>query len=356
MAKTGYCIPHTVLLLKDESCLLSLTEKHHQPTSKVVSSMMDFLPSNDVSLLSVSTITALAIGLAIYVRPFTRGRSSDGGDHGTVPNLAPWYLPWLLEIVGIAMAGSIPGYVRKRRKQLPGSFNFKLKSLHFLFPTTRPGPFVIVSHPDDILKIYGQQRKLELVVVLPDTIDMIHGLGNLQSLTGSLHTFHRKIYSSLLSPRMLEGFVPDICQAFDRLWNELDETNGQKTVTLRDEIRKAQFYLMSKILYGIDVDLEPELAHQLQVNFEHEDAALFALKGSKTFKKGLESSKETRTLLWGRFQTIMEDCRKKMNASDEQTTISSSPPIVGNAFHAIAQALVDNGRADDTETLDIAPL
>jgi cytochrome P450 len=345
--KTGCCIPYY-----DESCLI-LPHKKASSTSKVVYSMMDSLPSSDVSLLSVSTITALAIGLAVYVRPFTRGRSSDGGDHRTIPNLAPWYLPGLLEIVGIAMAGSIPGYVRKRRKQLPGSFNFKLKSINFLFPATRPGPFVIVSHPDDILKIYGQQRKLELVVVLPDTVDMIHGLGNLQSLTGSLHAFHRKIYSSLLSPRVLEGFVPDICQAFDRLWNELDETNGQKTVTLRDEIRKAQFYLMSKILYGIDVDLEPELAHQLQTNFEHEDAALFASKGSKTFKKGLESSKETRTLLWGRFQTILEDCRKKMNASDEQATISSSPPIVGNAFHAIAQALIDNGRVDDTETLDI---
>jgi cytochrome P450 len=306
--------------------------------------MMDFLPSTDVSLLSVSTIAASVIGLAVYVRPFARGRISGGGDHGAIPNLAPWYLPWLLEIVGIAMAGSLPGYVRKRRKQLPGSFNFKLKSLHFLFPTTRP---------DDILKIYGQQRKLELVVVLPDTVDMIHGLGNLQNLTGSLHTFHRKIFGSLLSPRTLVGFVPDICQAFDRLWKELDETNGQKTVTLRDEIRKAQFYLMSKILYGIDVDLESELAEQLQVNFEHEDAALFALKGSKTFKRGLESSKETRTLLWGRFQTILEDCKKKMNASDEQATVSSSSPIVGNAFHAIAQALVENGKADDTETLDV---
>jgi cytochrome P450 len=316
--------------------------------------MMDFLPSTDVSLLlSVSTIAALAVGLAVCARPFTRGRSSDDGDYGTIPNLSPWYLPWLFEIVGIAMAGSVPGYVRKRRKQLPGSYNFKLKSLHYLFPSTRPGPFVVVSHPDDILKIYAQQRKLELVVVLPDTVDMIHGLGNLQNLTGSLHTFHRKIFSSLLSPRTLEGFVPDICQAFDRLWNELAETNGQKTVILREEIRKAQFYLMSKILYGIDADLEPELADQLQDNFKHEDAALFASRGSKMFEKGLEASKETRTLLWGRFQTIMEDCKKKMNASDEQATVSSSSPIIGNAFHAIAQALVENGKADDTEALQV---
>jgi cytochrome P450 len=310
--------------------------------------LMDFLPStDDVSLLSVATITALAIGLAVYVRPFTRGgrSSSNGGDYGTVPNLAPWYLPWLLEVVGIAMSGSIPAYVRKRRKQCPGSFNFKLQSLAFVFPTTREGPFVIVSHPDDMLKIYGQQRKLELAVVLPDTVDLIHGLGNLQNLTGSLHTFHRKIFSSLLSPRVLEGFVPDICKAFDRLWNELDETKGEKTVILRDEIRKAQFYLMAKILYGIDFDETPELADQLQVNFEHEDAALFALKGSNTFKKGLKSSKETRTLLWGRFQTILEDCKMKTNGSGEQAT--------GNAFHAIAQALVDNGTADDTETLGV---
>jgi hypothetical protein len=96
--------------------------------------MMDFLPCTDVSFLSVSTIAALAIGLAVYVRPFTRGRSSDGGDNGPIPNLAPWYLPWLLEIVGIAMVGSMPGYVRKRRKELPGSFNFKPKSLNSFSP------------------------------------------------------------------------------------------------------------------------------------------------------------------------------------------------------------------------------
>jgi cytochrome P450 len=339
----------------DEDRILSqIKEGIVSSISEVESSMMDFLPSTDVSLLlSVSTIAALAVGLAVCVRPFTRGRNSDGGDYGTIPNLSPWYLPWLLEIVGIAMAGSIPGYVRKRRKQLPGSYNFKLKSLHYLFPTTRPGPFVIVSHPHDILKIYGQQRKLDLVVVLPDTVDMLHGLGNLQNLTGSLHAFHRKIFSSLLSPRTLEGFVPDICRAFDRLWKELDETNGEKIVTLKDAIRKAQFYLMSKILYGIDVDLEPELADKLQVNVELEDAALFASKGSKTFTKGLESTKESRTLLWGRFQTILEDCKKKMNASDEQATVSPSSPIVGHAFHAIAQALVESGKADDTETLDV---
>jgi cytochrome P450 len=319
----------------------------------VASNVMEFLPSTDVSLLSVSTIIALSIGLAVYVRPFTRGRSSDGGDHGTIPYLAPWYLPGLLEIVGIVIAGSMPGYIQKRRKQLPGSFNFRLKGLHLLFRTGRPGRFVIVSHPDDILKIYGLQRKLEMANVLPDTVDMIHGLGNLQNLTGSLHAFHRKIFSSLLSPRTLEGFVPHICQAFDRLWNELDETNGQKNVILKEEIRKAQFYLMSKILYGIDVDLEPELVHQLQVNFEHEDDALFSSKRSKTFKKGLESSKESRTVLWGRFETILEECRKKTNATDEQAAISSSPPTVGNAFHAIAQALVDSGTADDTETLDV---
>jgi cytochrome P450 len=109
----------------------------------------------------------------------------------------------------------------------------------------------------------------------------------------------------------------------------------------------------SKFLYGIDVDVEPELADQLQVNFEHEDAALFSSKGSKTFKKGLESSKKSRTVLWGRFETILEDCKKKKNARDEQATVSSSSPGVGNAFHAIAEALVESGKADDTETLDV---
>jgi cytochrome P450 len=43
----------------------------------------------------------------------------------------------------------------------------------------------------------------------------------------------------------------------------------------------------------------------------------------------------------------LQECQRR------QATASSSSPIVGNAFHAIAQALVENGKADDSETLGV---
>ena len=272
------------------------------------------------------------------------------------------------EFLALIRAGGVPGMVRRRRYQTNHHhYTFSIHCLNFVSAIPSTVPRIVISHYDDVQTVFGKQRKLELPLTFPTSLTRIHGRHNLQELSGSTHAVMRKLFSSLLSPRALDGFLPHILDTFTRFWQHVytetqhaqqsnkDKTN--QTIIFRNHIRQFQFELMAKILYGMDVAEEPDVVHQLQHNFELEDAALFAPLTSATFRDGLAASQETRGILWQRFQTILEQAQqdhnnnnnknnKKASSSDQE----SLPPI-GNAFQAIAQAVVESGKATDDETL-----
>lgn len=302
--------------------------------------LLGFLQSNStasiVAALSISVVVSSAVA---------HGRRKQGVPSST-RRMAPWYFPGPLDVIPVMWYGKgLPYYIRKRRK-ITGSSIFTLDFLE-LIPKVRRGPYVIITNPDDILKINSQQRKLGMVVAVPETVTMIHGKGNLQSLAGAKHAFHRKIFSSLLSPQALEGFCPHIIEAFERMWDQLSATAGTPIVC-RDVIQRTQFFLMAKILYGIDGSTpespERDLAEHLQQNFRLEDEALFALPSSKQFQKGYKAAQENKTILWDRFLAVLETERKSPSGTATETTH-------GNSFQAIARSLVESGQADVPETL-----
>mmetsp|Transcript_27354 Transcript_27354/g.55965 ORF Transcript_27354/g.55965 Transcript_27354/m.55965 type:complete len:569 (-) Transcript_27354:210-1916(-) len=289
--------------------------------------------------------------------------SKDSNGTASLPRLAPWYFFGPLDFLPLFMNGDgLAGYLRERRKVL-GRFTFRISCFEYLNISHQKSPYVVVSHVDDISKVYAQQRKLDLAVALPETVVLIHGKGGLQQLQGAKHFFHRKLFASLLTPRTLEGFTPQILTAFDRMWRELDATSAADSSTslsivLRDVVRKTQFFLMSKILYGIDgaTPTSPEraLAEQLQVNFELEDAALFASAGSSTFTEGLQASRQTRAILWQRFLMVLQRVKEESKVSQSTSSCNEEHKgqmVVGNAFQAIALALVESGKVNDPETL-----
>ena len=274
------------------------------------------------------------------------------------------------EFLALIRAGGVPGMVRRRRYQTNHHhYTFSIHCLNFVSAIPSTVPRIVISHYDDVQTVFAKQRKLELPLTFPSSLTRIHGRHNLQELSGSNHAVMRKLFSSLLSPRALDGFLPHILDTFTRFWqhvytetqqqNNNKDTTNDKTIIFRNHIRQFQFELMAKILYGMDVAEEPDLVHRLQRNFELEDAALFAPLTSATFRDGLAASQETRGILWQRFQTILQQAQqdhnnnnnknqtnKKASSSDQE----SLPPI-GNAFQAIAQAVVESGKATDDETL-----
>ncbi|KAL7578926.1 hypothetical protein ACA910_006900 [Epithemia clementina (nom. ined.)] len=342
-----------------------------------------------VFMVAATTTTIAAVAAAAgWILAWHQKRRSSNNDQQSIqeherqeqknllrdlPGLVPWYRSgFWLEFAALIWHGGLPPLIQARRRALPRDFTFTFHWTKCLVQR-QDAPHVILTHPQDIAYIYSQQRKLALPLAVPGTIHLLHGSQNMQELSGTEHFFYRKLFSSLLSPRALTSFLPYIEQAMDQLWKSAEqETTAQQALTatttttskltssivLRESIRRAQFFLMAQILYGIDVQQEPELAARLQRNFELEDAAVMDFSPhSKTFQKGLQSSKETRQILWDRFLQTLQTVQKEHSSNNNNNNKAPNEQQrdqkdVGNAFYAIAEALVESGQDKDESVLN----
>eukprot|EP00980_Cylindrotheca_fusiformis_P017418 scaffold5407_cov132-Cylindrotheca_fusiformis.AAC.8 len=148
-------------------------------------------------------------------------------------------------------------------------------------------PVLVVTHPQDQMAIIKQERELELLVALPETNVAIHGEENINIQgVGPRHAALRKLFSSLLSPKYLEHFTATFIEAFNKMWNDLEQRNEE--VQIQTVIQETQFKLMSKLLYGFheDNEQEKEALEQFLKDFVLTGKARFTSLKSAAFKRG----------------------------------------------------------------------
>ena len=255
----------------------------------------------------------------------------------------------------IRFGGSFSKFVNHRKKALTAD-DFYVYLTGF---TKQPG--LVVTRPEDQAEIMKKEGKLKFHVEMPDTIKQTHGPGNMQMISGQEHQFLRKIFTSILSPSALESFVPIILNTFEKMWVELEQKSANvksgvdDPIIIQDAICTAQFFLMCKLLYGLEpstASLEAVLA-SLRMDFELQLHSHFQPPKSSKFQKGLAASKRIRTFLSERFHKTLEERRELFLAqrNGKKVNIDRQLPVIGNALESIADALLKDGVDTDSKVL-----
>ena len=305
-----------------------------------------------------------------------------------IPSAVPmiFQIPIIEAIYLVANYGfNLRNMLRSTRKKLKTNI-FKLPNLMAL----GPGEVIAVVHPAEQEKIYKKEKLLELKVSLPESTILIDGEDNLQNLTvGNTHSAVRKIYSSILSPRSLESFIPYAISYFDQMWKDLESMSQQQEEEefdkkgsnnnngsskslphLRIVIRDCQLKLMCQILFGFTYETEDDQEQFAQFchDFELCEAALFSASlKSQQFKKGYAARERITKVLYDRFDRIYNERLELFRGVDgernKEVVQKRESSSVGNALITIADSLIkdsltgsknDNGDIPKSKLFDVA--
>lgn len=230
--------------------------------------------------------------------------------------------------------------------------NTNIFKLPTFFAGDFPGEIIAVLHPADQEKVYKKEKMMEVKVAMPDSVTLIHGANNLQNLqVGSMHSAIRKIYSSILSPKAMESFIPYMISYFDKMWKDLEirtkECKDEDLPQLRLAIRDCQLKVMCHILFGMtyDSDEEQKEYDQFCHDFELTEKALFADTKSKTHKEGMDAKARIFRILSEKFDKIYEERVSDFMAQGNEKE-NEKKIFVGNAMVIIADALIKHSLND----------
>ncbi|VEU37415.1 unnamed protein product [Pseudo-nitzschia multistriata] len=306
-------------------------------------STVSFLADSS-TLAAVVTVIGSTLALNRYFR-IQRDRKR----LGNFPSSTPSFLP-SFDLLHAIRAGTLEKFVESRKKAL-GSDCFYIR-----LPGMARHTLCIIN-PEDHAEVLRKERKLKLIVDLPDTLNETHGPGSLQALSGNQHNFYRKIFASLLSPAALESFTPFLFDAFSQMWADLEEKSveGESPVVIQDAICRTQFFLMSKVLYGMTPEsTSMDMILQMRDDFEAQLEGHFAPRMSAKFKLAKEGSKRIHDVLRKKFELILEERRHLFESSngEEKKDYDDKNIMIGNAMESVADALLKEGADRDLKVLD----
>lgn len=321
--------------------------------NNTIISTEDFF-SKDLPVASLATSSALVVATVYLIK---KGRSNTKTKIHDIPSAVPMIFRSLgINLLYFILNGfTLRKFFSHSRKKLNSNI-FKLPSF---FSAGLPGEVIAVVHPVDQEKIYKKEKMLQFKPALPESINLIHGVESMQNLpVGDTHSAIRKIYSSILSPRALQSFIPYIISHFDQMWKDLESMSqecekGDSSKSLphfRTVVRNTQLKLMCQILFGFTYDTEDEVKQYAQFcdDFELSEAGLFADMKPKVLKKGQEASQRITQVLTDRFDKIYNERLElfQSGGANEEAIKKQEKSSVGNAMIIIADALIKDSLKD----------
>ena len=303
-------------------------------------------PENAPSV-TATAVVVIASSLALYRYYNIRRKCARLGNF---PFSTPSFFP-SIDLLHAIRAGALEKFVQSRKEAVNNDcFYIRLPGMG--------NPTLVVTNPKDQAELMRKEGKLNLFVAIGNTLDHTHGPGSLQAISGKHHAFYRKIFASLISPVALKSFIPHLFDAFTQMWDDLEKqclSNDDKEVVIQDAICEAQFYLMSKILYGMTTENTPkDLMMQMRDDFEAQLEGHFAPPISAKYKKAKKGSQRIHAILRERFQTVLEERRSLVQGSEGEKKGSEEEGNrhVGNAMETVADALIKEGKDSDPKVLD----
>ena len=268
---------------------------------------------------------------------------------GNFPFSSPSFFPSIDLLLAIR-AGALEKFVQNRKEALNND----------CFYIRMPGmasDTLVVTNPTDQQEIMRKEGKLNLFVAIGDTLDHTHGPGSMQAISGKQHNFIRKIFASLLSPLAIKAFIPHLFDAFTQMWDDLEKqclADDDRQVVIQDAICEAQFYLMSKILYGMtNENTSKDIMMQMREDFEAQLEGHFMPPFSAKHKKAKEASQRIHTILRERFLAVLEERRSLMPGCEEEKKDCEGVDLnIGNAMETVADAILKEGKDCDPKTID----
>ena len=321
--------------------------------NNTITSSKDFFSKN-IPVASLATSSALVFATVYLIK---KGRSNAKTKIHDIPSAVPMIFQSLgIELLYFILNGfTLRKFFGHSRKKLNTNI-FKIPSL---FSAGLPGEVIAVVHPADQEKIYKKEKMLQFKPALPESIHQIHGIESMQNLpVGNTHSAIRKIYSSILSPRALESFIPYVISHFDQMWKDLESKSqdfekdgGSKCLPhFRTVVRGCQLKLMCQILFGFTYNTEDDEKKFAQFcdDFDLCEAALFADTKPKVLKKGKEASERITQVLLDRFDQIYMDRLElfRNGGANEDAVQKREKSSVGNAMIIIADALIKDSLKD----------
>ena len=259
------------------------------------------LPRDRKTFAACAVSVIVAAVAAVYITKFRHRRPK----RSNTPIWSDYYMCGFNDLFSlIANPDGLAGFINTRRKELEAdAFIIKLPFLM--------GKTVVICHPDDAAAIIARENNLKLKIRMPPSYEGLHG-EDLQLMSTDKHKFWRKILSAAFTPRALESYAPHLLDEFSAMWRRLKSTPQEEVIVIRDEIRRSQLRVMSRLLFGftfdnnlINKDSEAEF-EQLDADFEAESSALFSIAlnvPGTAYYKALKASERIRELLMKRFET-----------------------------------------------------
>lgn len=258
-----------------------------------------------------------------------------------------YYLPLDLYHFLFQAGASFPKFFTQRKQALGKSIFY----IHLAGFTKKPT--LVICDPEDQAEIMKKEGKMKLYVDMPKEMNQTHGPGNLQVISGSRHNFVRKIFAGLISPPAMKSFVPIVISCFEEMWAKLEKECEEKesNIIFQDKICETQFFLMSKLFFGMSPDSPAAKAElvQLRGDFELQLESHFQPEKSEKFQNGVKAAKRIRKILSTRFSEALE--RRREVLKDDPSEAKQKLSSIGSALDVIADALIRDSKDEDPKVL-----
>ena len=199
------------------------------------------------SLRSVVVMMSMTVLIGVvFVRSLRRK------ENGTVPP-GNHFLP-IKDILYLAKVEGDMVAQRKVWRQKFGdtfaSYTPNILATGKLYPLFRKT--IVITNASEQTEIMRKERALGLKPSLPPSLAELHGPYDMQLLEGDRHNRLRKLFSSAISPRAMDGYTPVLIEEARRCWSILSAAT--EPVEVSNVIQTGLFRMMARLLYGMSVD------------------------------------------------------------------------------------------------------